>query len=76
MWGIVGEQGPELASGGSSGLSITPNGAFGGTQTINYIIDAKGDLAQEQRIMRAIKMAHDSALRQSVAVNQEFQARR
>lgn len=47
---LVGENGPELLTMGSSGGNITPNGGGGGAVTIHNHIDARG--ADAERIMR------------------------
>ena len=77
QWGIVGEQGPEAAYGGTTGLSITPNGK-GGSGQITYQIDARGaDAAQvEARVARAIAMSHQSSVSQSLAARKEQALRR
>jgi ABC-type transporter Mla subunit MlaD len=51
QWGLVGERGPELAFGGSSGLNITPNGKFGGG-TVNHF-DMRGSIVTDDVVRRA-----------------------
>jgi len=36
QWGVVGENGPEPAYGGSTGLSIKPSGSMGGQTVVNH----------------------------------------
>jgi hypothetical protein len=36
-WGIVGEDGPEPAFGGRTGLTVRPNDSFGGTTVVNIM---------------------------------------
>ena len=76
QWGIVGEQGPEAAYGGTTGLSIS-NGK-GGSGQITYQIDARGaDAAQvEARVARAIAMSHQSSVSQALAATKERALRR
>jgi hypothetical protein len=76
---IVGENGPEMFTPGTSG-NITPNGALmsggGGTQ-VNYNIDARGaDPGSEHRIKAAIKESEDRAVARAVVTSQEIQKRR
>ncbi len=67
QWGWTGEDGPEPIYGGKAGVSVLPGSS---NQTI-INVDARGDLAQEQRIMRAIRVAHDSAVQTSLKASRE-----
>lgn len=75
---IVGENGPEMFTPGTSG-NITPNGALmsGGSTQVNYNIDARGaDPGTEHRIKAAIKESEDRAVARAVVTSQEIQKRR
>lgn len=55
QWGVVGEDGPELAFGGTSGQSIVPLGAASGN-AVTYNIDARGaDIGVAERISQILK---------------------
>lgn len=54
-WGIVGEEGPEWAYGGSVGMSVIPPGKAGSAGGNNYNIDARGaDQGAVARIEKAL----------------------
>lgn len=55
QWGVVGENGPELAFGGRSGMNVLPSGSAGGvTQIFNISTpDANSFRASERQIARA-----------------------
>jgi lambda family phage tail tape measure protein len=73
---IVGENGPELFTPPSGGGSIVPNHKLGGSVAY-YTIDARGANAAdvEARIHRSLVAVHGQAVKNAVAVQQEFRAR-
>lgn len=86
-WGLVGEEGPELAFGGARGLDILPNHVSAALSSIqagggrggdtHYHIDARGTDAAlvEQRVRRAVAEAHQSAVVTAVQAQRERQRR-
>lgn len=72
---LVGEQGPEPFF-PTSGGTILPHSALGGSQQTTYI-DARGaDASVEQRIHRAMLASEDRAVARSVTMNTEIGKRR
>ncbi len=57
-WGIAGEKGPEPIFGGTSGMTVIPNGAGGGGGNKTFYIDARGadrsGLARLEAMIRGI----------------------
>ena len=75
---IVGEQGPELFTPGSSG-AITPNGAMGGTT--NHYYDQRGaivtdDLVRKGQLASAMRFTESRSIARSVAATAQLAARR
>jgi hypothetical protein len=61
-WGIAGENGPEIIRGGSSGMSVTPNGAGGGVTVMqNFTINAGVSEAARQEVMAAAPFIANAA---------------
>ncbi|MEO6710029.1 MAG: hypothetical protein ABIP42_10665 [Planctomycetota bacterium] len=60
-WGVVGENGPELAFGGTTGKTVVP--ASGGGTTQNFNVNVSGQPG----------MSRDSALQQGAAIGQGIQ---
>jgi hypothetical protein len=65
-WGIVGEKGPEVVVGGSSGTSVLPGGMRGGDTTHNYYIDARGATGNAE-VSAAINRGMAQAIAQAKA---------
>lgn len=73
---IVGENGPELFTPGSSG-TVTPNAALRSSHSTVYQIDARGaDAGAEMRIRAALRDTEDRAVIRSVASVSEMNRRR
>ena len=76
--GWVGESGPELAFGGSSGLSITPNGALGGVTQVFQLTGCivTDDVVRRAEMAGALQATHKSAVRDSIAATADLKVRR
>ena len=73
---IVGEEGPEVFTPGTSG-SIVPNNALGGDHSTHYHIDARGaDAGAEERIRAALRDCETRSVVRSVSAVNELQRRR
>ncbi len=74
---VVGENGPEFFSPGTSG-SIIPNHALRSSAGATYVIDARGTNAAdvEARVQRALVAVHGSAVQSAVGVQDEMNRRK
>jgi hypothetical protein len=74
-WAVVGEAGPELIRSGRGGLSVTPNGALGGTVINNY--DFRGaDPGSEMRLRMMLRETEQRATVAGANLALERQLRR
>jgi len=75
-WGIAGEAGPEIISGGSGGVTVTPMGS-GGSKGNTYHIDARGAApGTAEQIRRALQQVEDRAVARSITTISDINRRR